>query len=377
MWRCIVMALALLLANTTAAAADTGTEMIITAKVWGWYQEYLQLMGASGRGAFAVTPDGTGSYAVYCEDIICVGGATYKQSALRNCRDISGQECIVFAYGDSILVAYKVLPPERSAAPATKPVPKVEEPPFESPLSDGTIVLSWRVTDALEDYLAYADSRASLAYFYVSQNGRAFGAYGCIINGSSASDLPPCPSATGWTNDHPDSHKARSKALDACTNGGGSGCVQLFSGGTRKAAYKLREPDPAAKLPAISAPTPVAAKVEEPPFESPLADGTIVLSHKVTAALREYLDYIDPAASIAYFHVSPNGRQFSAYGCIGNGPTNGVLPVCPATTGWTTDHLDSQKARKLAIQACQATGAGECILLYSGSSKKASYKLLD
>ncbi len=377
MWRCVVVALSLLAVNATAAVAETTTELIITAKVWGWYQEYLQLMGSSGRGAFAVTPDGKGSYAVYCEEIICVGGATYKQSALRNCRDISGRDCIVFAYGDSILVPYKVLPPERSTAPATKPLPKVEESPFESPLSDGTIVLSWKVTKALEDYLAHADSRATLAYFYVSQNGRAFGAYACVTNGSTSSDLPPCPITTGWSNDHPDYQKARGKAREACANSGGSACVQLFSGGINKAAYKLREPDPTLELPTVTTPASVPAEVQEPPFESPLADGTIVLSHKAADALHEYLTYTDPAASIAYFYVSQNGRQFSAYGCITNGSTNEMLPPCPATTGWTADHLDYQKARRLAIQACQSTGASKCILLYSGNKNKAGYKLLD
>lgn len=221
--------------------ADSTGSIAITDKVWGWYQEYLGLIGSTNRGAFAVSRNGHSAFAYYCADILCGGSPNYKETAVKRCESMSGSECTVFAYGRDIQLPYTVEaadPVEEVMAKASV-APEIDDPSFESPLADGTIVLSHKVAQELEEYLGYAEDRASAAYFYVSPDGRNAGAYGCVLNGAVTDDLPPCPHITGWNNDHLDRHRVQRKARDACVPSGAGDCVLLYADDTRKAPYKL------------------------------------------------------------------------------------------------------------------------------------------
>lgn len=135
----------------------------------------------------------------------------------------------------------KTLEAKAASRNAAQPAPAAavveEEPPFESPLSDGTIVLSRRTQGALTDYLSYAGTGQGVAqwvYFAVSKDGRQFGTFGCVSkNTGNSTRLPIC---TGGG-----SHAFRSKAVGACTAKGSSECVILFVGDQEKAAYKTQE----------------------------------------------------------------------------------------------------------------------------------------
>lgn len=98
-------------ANTSGAKTDgakTGGTRTISAKTWGHYQSYLADIGTTSPGAFAVSENGRAAFYVYCKDVRCASGTAYKHDAVRRCRDLSGQDCYVFAFRRDIEVAYKV-----------------------------------------------------------------------------------------------------------------------------------------------------------------------------------------------------------------------------------------------------------------------------
>jgi uncharacterized caspase-like protein len=126
--------------------------------------------------------------------------------------------------------------------------------------------------------------------------------------------------------------------------------------------------------PAVQTAAPTAAALE-PDFESPLADGTIVLSPKVAAALENYLSSIknESMAYAAYFYVAKNGKSFGLTRCrsIGNGGVgpDAVFSACPYNDVGV-------RMRGTASNKCAAGGQGECVMLYAAKEQKAAYKPL-
>jgi hypothetical protein len=109
MKRCVVALLALALsACATGSGSGTYTGQIsITKETWAYYEQYLRDIGTTSAGAFAVSGDGRSAYYFYCPDIACINRANYKQRALKGCAAFAS-DCVIFAYGREIVVAYKV-----------------------------------------------------------------------------------------------------------------------------------------------------------------------------------------------------------------------------------------------------------------------------
>lgn len=130
----------------------------------------------------------------------------------------------------------------------------------------------------------------------------------------------------------------------------------------------------------VVAPTPVTApEPDEPVFESPLADGTIVLSRKTNAALNQYRTILESPETAGYFYVSMNGLHFGVYACNLNMSSAG-LKKCPLLPGWTfatPGGLATTKMRAAAKEACSAGNSDSCVMLFSGRSRKENYKTLD
>lgn len=126
-------------------------------------------------------------------------------------------------------------------------------------------------------------------------------------------------------------------------------------------------PAPAAQTAAQTA----AVTPDEPAFESPLADGTIVLSPKTKGAVDHYLGYAGGLQVVAYFAVSKDGRQHGEAGCVSkNGGNVPGMAICGGGDGGRI------ATRKKAMALCAAQGASECVLLFAGTSEKAAYKPL-
>jgi uncharacterized caspase-like protein len=134
-------------------------------------------------------------------------------------------------------------------------------------------------------------------------------------------------------------------------------------------------PSPVAPVPT----TPTPAALPEPEFESPLADGTIVLSPKVKAALDEYLAQSHAGqgnSTLGFFYVSVDGRAFGQSICNnpGRGGTLLAAPVCPPQRAAVAG--DSGKAKAKTRAACDARAKTACVLLFAGDSQKNDFKPL-
>lgn len=376
MKRIVFVVLALIIAgcaSTSPHRSELAGPLRITDSVWGWYQEYLGIIGYAHPGAFAVSIDGEWSYSVRCRTVMCVGGPTYKQEAIAGCEQTSGMECVVFAFGREILVAYEiekapVTPAAASSSDSTATVAP-EEPPFESPLPDGTIVLSHKVAAMLDSYLntPAVRTRQKRGYFFVSEDGRSAGSY--ICPGKCLDHM-----GGSWAVDAPDMtfRMVRDRAAAICNAGAAAPCTLLFADLDGKRSYRVTDTPVPQPIP-VSAESTASAEPEEPPFESPLADGTIVLSHKVSAMLDVYLN--TPAVrnhlKRAYFFVSEDGRSGGSYVCPG---------VCLDHMGgsWAVDAPDMtfQMVRDRAEAQCNAGAQTPCILLYKDLDEKRAFKPL-
>lgn len=244
MWRFlaamfVVFVLVQLGSGTRDARADS---IEISDRVWGHFQEYLVTLGPSKPGAFAVSSDGGSSYYIYCQDVRCRSGTTYSHEAVSRCESSTGRDCVLFALRREIQVAYTQVPdpaPAISANPAPAAVvSEPEEPPFESPLADGTIVLSRKVAADLDAYLAAIENHSAHGFFYVAPNGREAGMLTCSrVQGGV---LPRCPmkAAVGWSEPRPNITEAKERAMTSCKPEGGE-CVMLYSDDTQRADYKV------------------------------------------------------------------------------------------------------------------------------------------
>lgn len=109
---------AVLLAALLAACASsgpysgsTGKTLVVSQKVWAWYQDYLTKINSVNKGIFVVgVYNGVAEAAsyFYCPYESCMT-ANYSKKALDRCRSYSAElDCIVFANSASIVVNYKV-----------------------------------------------------------------------------------------------------------------------------------------------------------------------------------------------------------------------------------------------------------------------------
>jgi len=112
MKKILVAGLLFLAACASPKHSYTGT-IHVSAETWGHFQNYLATIGSNRPGAFAIQKTGDGSFYIYCSDLQCMGGPTYKAEALRKCEQ-NGGECVIFAYGRDILVSYDVAKPQAS-----------------------------------------------------------------------------------------------------------------------------------------------------------------------------------------------------------------------------------------------------------------------
>ncbi|MBL8709084.1 MAG: caspase family protein [Rhodospirillaceae bacterium] len=119
-------------------------------------------------------------------------------------------------------------------APQTASVVPEPDPEFESPLPDGTIVLSPKIKAALDAYLEKYSSNSPdfLAYFYVSANGRGSGFSGCNWSAGTAATFEKCKSSSG-------SGKAKTRARADCESTGNGDCTLLFIKGDGQRDYKV------------------------------------------------------------------------------------------------------------------------------------------
>jgi uncharacterized caspase-like protein len=152
----------------------------------------------------------------------------------------------------------------------------------------------------------------------------------------------------------------------------------------RKAGLEQKAANRTVPTPTTAAPTPVevaAIEIPEPEFESPLADGTIVLSPKTKAALDQYLAQSHAGqgdSTLAYFYVSVDGRAFGQTVCntLGRGGSLPGATICPQQAGVASSRGDSSKVKAKAVAACNAQAKTECVLLFAGDSQKNEFKPL-
>lgn len=137
-------------------------------------------------------------------------------------------------------VASRAVEPAQPPA-AAAPAAVVPEEQFESPLPDGTIVLSPMTKAALDRYLANpldGQGESILAYFYVSVDGRAFGQSVCNVSGiGQISGAPTCPQL-GAFKGRGDSNKVKAKAEADCDAKAQTECQMLFVGDNQKINFK-------------------------------------------------------------------------------------------------------------------------------------------
>lgn len=121
---------------------------------------------------------------------------------------------------------------------AAMTVPEADEGAPESPLPDGTIVLSSAVRSELERYLAAVATMPSVygqkkfAFFYVSEDGRHAGSFRCRAEAAEDGDCPRSDIAAGST------YQSREKARKACEAKAQSACVYLFRDDEPQTRYR-------------------------------------------------------------------------------------------------------------------------------------------
>ena len=220
MKKLLFAALLLLAACTTTDDKPIGT-ITVSSKTWGHYQEYLGRIGSNRPGAFAIEKDGGGSYYIWCEDMLCAGGPTYKRDALKGCEEY-GADCVIFAFGRNIQVPYKV--EEKTAyVPDTTTVNAV---PTDTKLTQR---ISKSLKDQVDNYVAGSQSQTGKYRFLaVNSAGDRLGlSLSCKIMKSGWG---------GWTAEGCGNEaQARQLAIDKC----GSDCRIIYKGEDLDPAIKI------------------------------------------------------------------------------------------------------------------------------------------
>jgi hypothetical protein len=106
----------LITALFSTIAASNALALEISESVFKNYQEYLKTIGATRLGAFAVGPDGHGSYYVYCETTSCEALRAAPE-ALQGCAAQTGKTCILMAFGRQEKIEFTVVPARTKLSP--------------------------------------------------------------------------------------------------------------------------------------------------------------------------------------------------------------------------------------------------------------------
>ncbi|MDY0871457.1 hypothetical protein [Dongia rigui] len=156
----ILLPLLLLLVACTSTPKHVG-KITLTNQTWGSYQQYAEAIKPNRPGAFAVSVDGRNSYYIWCRELQCMGGPTYKRDALIACERY-GTDCVIFAFRGDILVDYEIEKTAKLSQVDTAPAaPVVSAPPPKLRISSA-------LRQDVENFLT--NSRNSNKYRYLAVN---------------------------------------------------------------------------------------------------------------------------------------------------------------------------------------------------------------
>lgn len=156
-----LLPLLLLLAACTTSHKPVG-KITLTNETWGYYQQYAEAIKPNRPGAFAVSVDGRNSYYIWCKELMCMGGPTYKHDALVACERY-GKDCVVFAFRGDILVNYEVEEIAKVAQQDNQPTtPIVSAPPAKQRISSA-------LRKDVDNYLANSSEKGN-EYRYLAIN---------------------------------------------------------------------------------------------------------------------------------------------------------------------------------------------------------------
>jgi len=217
MKKCLVSLLFLLAACTSTQS--TGTKITLSQETAGSLQQYLGRVGSNQPGAFAVSRDGRSSYYIWCQDILCMGGPTYKSEALRRCEDY-GEDCVVLAYRNKTLIPYDV--EQRTVASTAAAVPAAPHVPE-------ALRVSATLRPEIEQYLANSNGQ-SKNYRFLALNaaGNKLGlSTSCMIKkfGWGGWSAQGCGTEAA----------ARQLAIDSCNDD----CRVIFDGARKLGDFEI------------------------------------------------------------------------------------------------------------------------------------------
>lgn len=104
-----IIAAVLCLGGASAASA-----LDITEETHSNYQDYLNLIGSNKKGAFAVSSRGNYSWFIYCTETNC-NTSGMGHEAVSKCQALSGQDCLLMAYGRDLKMEINVVPDKTKA----------------------------------------------------------------------------------------------------------------------------------------------------------------------------------------------------------------------------------------------------------------------
>lgn len=216
----LLIAAFLLLAACATDDKPVG-KITVSNETWGHFQEYLSRI-ASRQGAFAIQKSGYGSYYIWCEDMVCAGGPTYRREALIGC-ERNGGDCVIFAFGRDILVPYEV---EKAATYVPNTTTTATLIPTDT---KKTQRISKSLKDEIDGYVSGSQSQTGKYRFLaINPAGDKLGlSLSCKILKSGWG---------GWTAEGcGDEAKARQLAIDKC----GSDCRVIYKGEDLDPAIKI------------------------------------------------------------------------------------------------------------------------------------------
>lgn len=196
----------------------------IDGMVYGQYQQYLQRIGSTRPGAFAVTEDGEKAYYVWCESQTCTPGAAYGVDAKTHCQQEYFADCVVLAIGREEQAAYEVV--GRVATPGT---PEPAPPPVTK------IAASADVRADIDKYLGNtAKSGGKVWALAIAKDGSVVASAACPVAGSWSGGTA-CEPVKGAPQE-----LANREAIKRC--GGPADCLLLYVGQQKAAGIEVTAP---------------------------------------------------------------------------------------------------------------------------------------
>ena len=206
-------------------AANAAKPMLrIDGAVYGQYQQYLQRIGSTRPGAFAVTEDGEKAYYAWCESETCTSGAAYGIDAKAHCQQEYFADCVVLAIGRTEQAAYEVV--GRVAAPGA---------PEPAPPQVTQIAVSSGVRADIDKYLGNAAKSGGKAWaLAIAKDGSSVASAACPVAGSWSGGTA-CEPVKGGPQE-----LANREAIKRC--GGPADCVLLYVGRQKAAGIEVTQP---------------------------------------------------------------------------------------------------------------------------------------